>query len=90
MKNFTKEERYNLYVLALEKIKDGRLCFMCNALTYESTSEDIVNATNFPELFKHKPDKLPGGKLTGAWFDIEPQDMEKRIKILEQCVEETK
>jgi len=45
---------------------------------------------DIPELLIYKPKKIPLGYNGMAWFDNDKKGVQKRIKILEQTIEDIK
>lgn len=95
----TKEQRHEVYKLALVKAKRDRdnkhLGSMCvNAMDsikelFQKTlreASDLVSKEGLPELFNKKPVKLHGH--SGAWW-FPADDYSSRIAILEACIKET-
>ena len=81
--NLTKEQRHQVYIRALDLLRN--CIYMCCCIqTAEIELFDNDNnghCDEYPEFIKHKPDD------SYVWFPR--NDLESRIKILTQCIEET-
>lgn len=93
MKILTKKQRHSYYKKALKSIAQNECWFICLALkdvdkrlTSLFCSKDIKEylLLNYPELCSIKPKNVAFGK---AWWNLD--DKEKRISVLEQCIELT-
>lgn len=101
-KKFTKEQRHEIYKLALElfdsRSKDNGMGFsynfMCVRLNNSILSLHNANIHSsdicsfLPEFNAHKPDTLHNFNL-GEWFDSDIEGDEKRRKVLFYCVKQT-
>ena len=89
----TKRQRHSCYKKLLKIVcKDPEtsrgFCFYMRDLGFNTyNKEDFQN--NFPELYSFKPKRMAYGFLD-YWFPCNYKGWEKRIEILQKCIEMTK
>lgn len=96
MKKFTRQQRHQVYMEALDRIVTNKNSFICDALY--STTKDLFYAGRnprkfpysetvdaFPEFAKQKPNDL---EKYDAWWPH--KDVATRIKVLEKCIRQTR
>lgn len=81
---YTKKQRHRIYVRALKKLQKER--YLCWVL---SSSENLANLNDFPEVLKCKPIKLHTDRLGGYWFPLNAGGMKKRAAILRKAIKAT-
>ena len=89
----TKEQRHECYEKALKWFKQGSgyaICIGLDDVLFNEFNIEIDFKTlpeSFPELLAHKPSNKDMGEL---WWQLDKTGREKRIEVLESCVEQTK
>lgn len=96
MKKLTIKQKHNIYKAALEEFySDDAFCgFMCFCIKLALLHKNDIRITDeefkilFPEFMSFKPKRL---YCKNVWFNTgSKQGYNKRIKILEACIEMTK
>ena len=89
----TKRERHKHYKLALESIKNDTQTFACCALQYSFKTPEWWYGLDRPEkvssIFTEFGKKKPKNR-SFVWWPDNKEGKNKRIKALEECIEETK
>ena len=90
MKKFTKKQRHDIYVRALEILKSGALTSDCICYALDAATDDTPEVTCvdgamekfYPEIYKQRPEH-------GRSFWWPEGDIEPRINALETAIKQT-
>ena len=89
----TKEQRHECYKYGLKRFNQGGAFAICLELDESLISIFDIELNfstlpeSFPELLAHKPSNKDMGEL---WWQLDKTGREKRIEVLESCIEQTK
>lgn len=91
MKKLTKLQRHTAYIILAREFELGNEHFFCNAIRslfdLDIDSDKKLIKPILPELWRKKPSDAPSdGQRYKTWFSL---FSEKRLELLNECIEET-